>query len=234
MKQQLPIEQMGKTVVRDFERIPQKLIKQFEGFISSHYIDKFGKITVMDPQIHQLNSKRHPIIGNAVTVNSVPDNNFIVHIAFDFLQDGDILVVNAHGETNYAQGGGLMASMAQHNGCRGIIVDGAWRDLDELDRLDFPVFGRCRQAAVTERKAGFGEVNTPVACGGVVVNPGDLVIADEMGVFVLPQQYVENALAQVQARAKRDKGCWDDLDGFWKMHETRNQTLSEQSKLIYT
>lgn len=232
MKTQKPITSMGKRIVKDIERIPLEKIKEFEGYITSHYVDKFGKIQLMDPEIHQLNSLRHPIIGNAVTVNSVPDNNFIVHVAFDYLQEGDVLVINAHGESNYTQGGGLMASCAQHHGCRGVIVDGTWRDLDELDRLDFPVYGRGREAAVAARREGFGEINTPVSCGGVVVNPGDLVIADMMGVFVIPQEYVEAALVEVKERAKRDENSWADLEGYWKMHEERNQTLVKNAKLV--
>ena len=231
MKAQKDISYMGKTVVKDFDRIPKEIIDQFAGYITSHYIDKFGKINVMDPKIHQLNGKRKRIIGSAVTVNSVPDNNFIVHIAFDYVKEGDILVINGHSEMNYAQGGGLMASMAQHNGAVGIVVDGAWRDLDELDRLDFPVYGRGRQAAVTARRPGFGEINTPVACGGVVVNPGDLVVADEMGVVVVPQEYVLAAIDQVKARAQRDENTWADIEGYWKMHAERNKELAEQSGL---
>lgn len=142
---------------------------------------------VMDSGLHPVYAPMKRIFGTAITVDLTPGDGLLLRAAIDATRPGDVIVVNAHGETSRAVLGGVIAMHMVHRGVAGLIVDGAVRDASEFRELDFPV----RARAVTPRSgttpSGWGEVNVPVACGGTVVFPGDVVVADEEGVAVVPR-----------------------------------------------
>jgi RraA family protein len=142
---------------------------------------------VMDSGLHAVYAPMKGIFGTAITVDLTPGDGLLLRAAIDAARPGDVIVVNAHGETSRAVLGGVIAMHMVHRGVAGLIVDGAVRDASEFRELDFPVYAR----AVTPRSgtttSGWGEVNVPVACGGTVVFPGDVVVADEEGLAVVPR-----------------------------------------------
>jgi RraA family protein len=124
--------------------------------------------------------------GSALPVYTRAGDNLAVHRALDIAQPGDVLVVNGQGDTTRALLGGLLAKRALNLGLAGIVVDGAVRDVDEIESVGLPVFARASTPA-GPYKNGPAEVGLPVACGGVVCSPGDIVCGDADGVAVVPQ-----------------------------------------------
>jgi regulator of RNase E activity RraA len=136
--------------------------------------------------------------GTAVTVWVRSGDNLRIHEAIALAQPGDILVVNGQGSVMHGVFGELMALAAQRLGIRGVVIDGAVRDRDVLERLRFPVFARAACAAGPS-KEGTGEVGYPVAVGGVVCAAGDVVIGDSDGVVVVPAGDTGPVLARAAA-----------------------------------
>ncbi len=126
------------------------------------------------------------IAGHAVTVKIPSVDSTLCHKVVEIARPGDIIVIDRCGDMTHACWGAAMTLAASVRGIAGAVVDGAVTDISDIRRMDFPVFYR-RLSALTTRILGLeGEINTPVQCGGVVVNPGDIVIADVNGICILP------------------------------------------------
>jgi regulator of RNase E activity RraA len=150
----------------------------------------------IDPRIRPLYPLPQRIAGPAITV-AVPRGAFnIIKFGMQQTQPGDVMVVNAWGISAYAVWGGNVSKGMRHRGVAGVIIDGAARDPEEAEAVGFPVFARA-QATATPPLDGPGEVNLPVACGGVVVNPGDIIVADTNGIVVVPPAAAAWVLRQV-------------------------------------
>jgi len=146
------------------------------------------------------------IIGTAVTVQLTAGDIVDCLDVFTVAKPGDVIVIDAFGETETSIWGGLMTGLAKNAGVVGAVIDGSCRDTDEAKFLDFPVSAKAsgpRQAhtAISGRREPIG-INVPISCGGILVHPGDLVVADEIGVTVVPR----DDLATVHARAKEIAG----------------------------
>lgn len=143
--------------------------------------------------------------GTAVTVRSRGGDNLTYLRALEFCRPGDVLVVDAGGDLNNAVVGGILSFYAASIGVVGLVIDCAIRDVAEIRDRDFPVYAR----GVTHRgpyKDGPGEINVPVSVGGMVVNPGDIVVGDQDGLLAIPQDdaqhVIEKALAVLEAEAE--------------------------------
>ena len=163
--------------------------------------DALGRLSVMHPSI-VARTVPH-MCGIAVTVNLPAGDNLMLHRALALTQRGDVLVINAQGDTSRAVMGGLMTRLAIQRGVAGVIVDGAVRDAAEMAALEFPVFTRGLSANAPDR-ARAGQVNLPIACGGVVVSPGDIVVADADGIAVVPLQVAELVLERAVVLLERE------------------------------
>jgi 4-hydroxy-4-methyl-2-oxoglutarate aldolase len=130
------------------------------------------------------------IFGPAITVDVSPGDGLLLRAAIDVAQPGDVIVVNAHGVTTRAVLGGVIGMHMVHRGVVGLIVDGAVRDVEEFRALGLPVMARAVTPRSGTSSSGWGEVNVPIACGGAVVSPGDLVVGDEEGIAFVPRRWV--------------------------------------------
>jgi len=154
--------------------------------------------------------------GTAVTARSRGGDNLTYLRALEFCRPGDVLVIDCGGDLNNAAVGGILSFYAAHIGVVGVVVDGAIRDVAEIREREFPVYAR----GVTHRgpyKDGPGEINVPISVGGMVVNPGDIVVGDQDGLLAIPQdgiqQLIEKARAHLETEAQTiramKEGRWD-------------------------
>lgn len=147
--------------------------------------------------------------GPALTVKLYPGDLVDCLYALNVAQPGDVIVVDARGETETSIWGGLMAGLCKLKGVAGAVIDGAMRDTDEIRDLGFPIAAkaivpRSTHSPYSDRLDTL-EVNVPVTCGGIVVNPGDIVIGDEVGVVVVEQKNAAEVLARAQAQAEQEE-----------------------------
>lgn len=164
--------------------------------------DAVGRLYTMHPRIRPLIEPVRRAVGVARTVKAPAGDNLAVHGALARVQPGDVLVVGWQG---YAEGCGSGAESLRlpiRQGLAAVVVDGGWRDLEQLRAWDFPVFGT-GPAAFSPAKCEPGELDVPVACGDVVVEPGDIVIADAEGVAVVPHRHLEDVVRAVTDASRR-------------------------------
>ena len=157
---------------------------------------------LMSPRMRPLNPGLR-IAGPAVTAYCAPGDNLMMHRALYLAEPGDVLVVAGSGENSGAQWGDVAARYALQKGLAGVVVHGCIRDTDTLRELRFPVWATAISPIRPDKK-GHGMVNTPISCDGVVVNPGDLIVADGDGVLCIPRAEAEEAIAGARARLSRE------------------------------
>jgi RraA family protein len=146
-----------------------------------------NRLYTMKPQIKNLSSDAS-ICGPACTVKVYPGDNLMVHKALDIAQPGDVLVVDAGESGMNGIVGDLISTKAQFKGIQGFVIDGLIRDLPDIQALGYPVFAR-GVTPVGPLHRGPGEINFPVSCGGIVVNPGDIICGDKNGLVVVRQEF---------------------------------------------
>jgi RraA family protein len=192
-----------------------KLIEQLRGIALPLLSDNLHRGTGslgLQP-FHKLS--KATMAGTAVTVRCRGGDNLVVLRAFDHCRPGDVLVVDAGGDLSNAVLGGIMTAGAQMLGLAGVVVDGAIRDLAEIRERTFPVYAR----GVNHRgpyKNGPGEINVPVSIGGMVVQPGDIIVGDQDGLLAFPASeaaaIIDKALAQ---QAKEEAQMAEIAQGRW-------------------
>jgi 4-hydroxy-4-methyl-2-oxoglutarate aldolase len=158
----------------------------------------------MDPELRPIIS-RFNFAGPALTVRCFGTDSAIVHYAVDIAKPGDVIVIDRLGDRRYACWGGGVTNGAVSKGIIGAIVDGAITDKVEIEDFNFPVFGRCISPLTTRAPGLTGEINVPVRCGGLIVNPGDIVLADDDGIIVLPPDQIARIVEiclPIEERAK--------------------------------
>lgn len=172
---------------------------------------------VMDSGIRPLWQPMPRLAGPAYPVACPAGDNLMLHVAIHRAPAGSVIVCAA-GDANWAMAGGNVCAYAQQRGIAGFVVDGVIRDIAETRKNKFPVFGRGVIPIPGVRKTP-GLINVAVVCGGVTVAPGDVVIADEEGIVVLPKAQAADMLAKAQARAKKEEET--TLEQWVKNHKER-------------
>jgi regulator of RNase E activity RraA len=187
--------------------VPQDLLAQLRQ-IAPATIGHMLEHEFMDPDLRPIVS-RFAFAGPAVTVRCFGTDSAIVHYAIDLAQAGDVVVVDRLGDRRYACWGGGVSLAAHVKGIVGAVIDGILTDRVEIEDLHFPVFGRGISPLTTRAPGLTGELNVPVRCGGIIVNPGDIILADDDGIVVLPPgriaDIVQICLPREQASRERQQ-----------------------------
>ncbi|WP_035024537.1 RraA family protein [Enterovibrio calviensis] len=162
--------------------------------VSAVFSDSQNREGVMDCEI-KFRTVNQPFIGTALTVKLTPGDIVDCLPIFDVARPGDVIVIDANGTPNTSVWGGLMSGLARAAGVVGTVVDGSVRDTDESKLLEYPIASRsvsprAAHSAYTSRTAPI-EINVPISCAGIIVHPGDLVVADELGVTVVASDILE-------------------------------------------
>ena len=182
--------------------------------------DVLTKEQVMDYGVRPLWSSAPRVAGPAYTVRCAARDNLMLHAAVYRAPPGSVIVMEA-GDAEYAVAGGNVCAVAQRRGVAAFVIDGVIRDLAEIRRLGFPVFAR-GVSPIPGGKEGLGALGGPVRCGGVQVEPGDVVVADEEGIVIVPGARAEAVLEAARARAAKES---TDLDAWEAAHRARTEAL---------
>jgi len=189
----------------------ESIIKQFKEIPTTCISDAMDGLNNMNAAIKPLREE-YKFAGRALTVKMPVGDNLAVLRAIREAQPGDIIVVDAKGDQYRAIAGDFVVGMAQTLGVGAIVVDGVIRDIEGIKKLNFPVFSR-GTAVAASGKAGVGEINVPISCGGTAVNPGDIIAGDADGVVVIPQSEAESILRKSLDKLKKDEAREKKVSG---------------------
>jgi RraA family protein len=174
------------------------------GFATPDISDLLNRLYAVSGEIRCLTDPQARLCAQACTVKVFPGDNLMVHKALDIARPGEVVVVDAAGATSNAVLGDLISAKARHRGIAGFVVDGLIRDLPAVREVGLPVFAR-GTTPVGPLHRGPGEINFPVVCGGVVTNPGDIVVADETGMVIVPEGIAAELLERLRGDSARSE-----------------------------
>jgi RraA family protein len=199
----------GMRILAVPRRPDSKLVAEFGKMVTPHLSDSMQRLQGTGSPLRAM-YKGATLAGPAFTVKTAPGDNLLVHKALDTAQKGDVIVVDAGGSLDNAIIGELMSARAEQRGVAGLVIWGAIRDSAELGAGSYPVFA-CGVSHRGPYKDGPGEINVPITIGGMVVNPGDIIVGDADGLVAVPLDEAEAVLASAKAILAKETQSMKDI-----------------------
>lgn len=191
---------IGYRINKDIERPSEDLIEKLRAFSTCELCDGAIVYNAMDYHIKPMVTKQK-IVGPAITVKLSLGDSLMVTKAVDLAKPGDIIVIDGRGSGNNALWGDHRSLSCKIKGIEGAVLDGAFRDLEENEKIGFPLYAKAVTCGTSSKNTN-GEINVPISCGGVTVNPGDIIVGDVNGVCVIPVEYAEEIMANARKKVE--------------------------------
>jgi len=193
---------MNNIAIRNIVRAGAAAIDRLGAFGVATAHEAMGRSGLMQPYMRPIYPGAEAA-GSAITVLAHPGDNWMLHVAVELCRPGDLLVVGCSAECTDGMFGELLATSLIARGVRGLVIDAGCRDVSALRKLAFPVWSKAISAKGTV-KATIGAVNVPIVCAGALVHAGDVIVADDDGVVVVPRGAVPNVVADCESRMEKE------------------------------
>lgn len=200
---------IGFSINKDIYRTDKDILVQLREIGTCAISDAMKNFNTMHHHIKPVDEEIK-FAGNAVTVRMRSADNLMLHKAIELAQEGDVIVVDTCDSESNSILGEMMTRTALKNGVVGIVIDGGIRDILELKKLKAPVFAKYITPALGD-KHGPGEINCPISCGGVSVNPGDIIVGDANGVVVVNREIVKDVLVLAKEKIEQDNKWLEEI-----------------------
>lgn len=194
---------IGFRVYSKIDRPDRALVEEFRDLSVANIADNMNRFFCVHYSIKGFNKSK--LLGTAFTVRTRTADNLLFHKGLEMAKPGDVMVVETRGDEGSAVTGEIMVRYAMKKGIAGFLIDGLIRDSGTISTLDFPVFAK-GASPMGPYKDGPGEINVPVCCGGVVINPGDILVGDEDGVVVIKPKDAMEVLEKTRATVEKERG----------------------------
>lgn len=200
----------GFTIVKSIERPKPELVDKFRGLAAANISDIQGKLNTLDARVKPAYQPMSHLCGTALTVKARPGDNLLATKAIHMAQPGDVIIIDGGFDMTLSVWGGVMSSMARQNKVAGVVTDGLVRDVAECRETGLPIFS-IGLTPVGPTKNSPGQINTPISCGGVIVNPGDIVVGDEDGVVIVRKEEAEAVLERTHERMRLEESWFEQI-----------------------